>query len=622
MAATGGPNGLQTMTDLELRGLDGSKMDAAVRAKQRAQAIGVSANALAPEERAALTLTWADLKVRHTSYDLKFWQECRALYAGGPRLLQNDEVLERLFPSNLYEDPDVYKERKRRAHYFPYAGTILDALVAGLGSDPLRVSFAIADEETGELKTPPAAEWWERWVGDVTGESTADDEDQGGDETGCSLHEFMTRVVREAEQVRTAWILCEIPDDEDPIVDGAPPGDRDPALRILPAETVIDWQEGKDHCLEYVLTLEERQVRKTLRARRGVIEQTYTLWTPTSWVRYVVEFDPAQPPNDDAPIVPTLVGEHGFEEVPVLRFELPEGMWGMGKMHSLSREHFNKRCAMSWAEYKSLFPILYEFNGNEDGANGMPVPAAQRDRGRSLNQIRAQGYSQLRGNEDRAEFVGPAAEAFVAAREGCKDTMREMHRVMYSMALSADMGTQAMARSGESKKEDKQPTEVILDFIGLLVRYGVRSLLALIARGKATTLPGRKVQGLEHFDTQGVQDAIDEATTLFAGVPMKSARFVELYLADTYAKILGDVATQKDRETIRAEVRDQVNAEELLAAAGMLPTAAGPLNGEREAIDPEDEDEKTDKGGDDDEPIAANRGRGGPMFSSSRKKRG
>ncbi len=611
------------MVDLELRGLDGSKMDAAVQAGRKEPA-GAT---ISPAEAKSLATTWGDLQIRHPDHRPTFWEECRALYAGGPRLLENDAVMTRLFPANLYEDDEVYKERRRRAHYFPYPGAILDKMIAGLGSDPLRVSFAEANPETGALSTPPAAEWWEQWVGDVTGEAEECDEpDAASDESGVGLHEFMATVSREALQVRRAWVLCEIVDEEDEI--GAapteiPPADAktDPTLRLIPAENVIDWHETKRKDLEWVLTLETRLVRSKLSARRSLVEQTYTLWTSTEWVRYVVQLDPTKPPDPDHKIAPTLTGSHAFGCVPFLRIELPEGMWGMGKMHSLAREHLNKRCAVGWAEYKSLFPILYEFQGSEE-SNGMPVPVAQRDANRSTNQTRGIGYSQIRGKDDRAEFIGPPTEAFAAARESCSDVMREMHRVMHSMAQSADMDSAALQRSGESKSEDNSDTEVILDFLGLWIRQSVRRALAMVARGRTEPLPARHVAGLSHFDIQGVSDAISEVTALFAGVPIKSARFAELVLANLYAKVTGDGASQADREKMREQLAEQLSAEEMLADAQGMNAQATADNG---GVDPNDPnpDEGDDPNGDsedtgEDPPTTKPPG---PMISSKRTKK-
>lgn len=586
MAATGGPNSLQTLTDIELQNLEGGPpMEARAAAEMAKRAAATGARRPTQADLDAFSLTWGDLKQRHPEFLGSFWEECRALYAGGHRLFGNGKIVESLFPKNMFEDPEVYKERVKRAHYFPYPGTILDSLVAGLSSDPLRVSFAEENPEDGTRTLDAAAEWWEQFVGDVKNEAESlqgldyeaalsdQSEEDSRAEGGCSAHEFMLEVAREAEQTRTAWILCELPeidDEESEQVDSVAAAEQlgmvDPYLCIIPAEHVIDWHEDARKELEWVLVRTERTLRPTLRSRRDTVEQTYTIWTRTGYLRYVVIFDPKKPPDDNQEIKVTKVGDHPFGVVPFVRFTLPEGMWGMGKLHSLAREHFNKRCAMAWAEYKSLFPMLYEYLGAED-SNGMPIAQAQQDAGRAVNQVRAIGWTQIRGKDDRAEFVGPAADAFNSARESCNDLMREMHRVMFSMGLSANMDSAALQRSGDSKAQDKAATEVLLDALGVLIRGCFRRCLALVARGRAERVPSYTCGGLEHFDAQGVLDAINEMVLLLSVGPIKSATAAELLYSRLYAKVLGEGATQEQLENIRSEVAEQVSAEQILAEA-------------------------------------------------------
>lgn len=535
----------------------------------------------------ALQLTWGDLKQRHPEWRGDYWAECRALYAGGDRLLGDPLVLARLFPAHTYEDKAVYAARKARAHYYPYAGTIIDHLLAGLGTDPLRVSFDEVDKETGESTLPESAEWWAKWITDVTdsaerpsdyGLEVKGGDDEDDDEGGTTLHHFLVDALREALQVRTAWVLADLPS-VDPDGDANPnaKGDElsDPYLCLVPAEQVIDWQTTPRGDLEWCIVMTQEQVRATPRDRRTKIRHTFVLWDAEAWAKYEIEVDPMQPPNDEQIVPLVATGTHGFKRVPIERLTVPEGMYAMGKLHSLAREHFNKRCAMSWAEYKALFAVLYEFLGPEDKA-GMPVPEAQTDGNRAVNQIRGQGYTQTRGADDRAEYIGPDTAPFQEARESCNDAMREMHRVMFSMALSANMDSAAIKRSGDSKEQDGATTAVLLDAFGTLIRKFMRRLLVLASLGRGEAVPPSRVDGLEQFDVAGVDDAIAQAVEFFNGVPQLSPTAKELALAKIYSKYLGDLEPDQV-VTIRKEIRDGMQAEE--DAKNMLlvpPGATGP----------------------------------------------
>lgn len=582
---------IRTQVDFELAGAPRGEelaQDVAANLLQRGRMAMPPTRQSTATGDAELTMTWGDFQCRHPEWRGDYWTECRALYAGGDRLLGDPKVLERLFPRHLHEAGDVYVARKARAHYFPYAGTIIDHLLAGLGTDALKISFAEIDDK-GVATSPSGAEWWERWVTDVTDEAErpsdyglADEDDEDDDEGGCTLHHFLIDALREALQTRTAWVLADLPPvDPDYPEQTAKAGAADlldPYLCLVPAEQVIDWQTDKRGRLDWAIVMTAEQVRASPRLRRGLVLHTYVVWTADTWARYEILVDPATPPNADMPFQPVEVGEHGFGRVPIERLQLPEGMYAMGKLHSLSREHFNKRCAMSWAEYKSLFAVLYEFLGPED-KNGLPIAEAQGDANRAVNQVRGQGYTQSRGGDDRAEFVGPPVDPFVAARESCNDTMREMHRVMFSMALSADMDKAALQRSGESKEKDNASTAVLLDALGTILLKFCRRLLVLASLGRSEAVPYATITGLEKFDVTGTADAIAEAVTLFNGVPIKSALFTELYLARLYGDVLGN-PTQEQTEQMREQIRESITAEQIAADAMILASTGGNTNGD------------------------------------------
>jgi hypothetical protein len=528
----------------------------------------------------ALSLTWGDLCARHPEWLGDYWAECRALYAGGQRLLADPALMKRLFPQNLYEDAAVYEQRKRRAHYYPYPGTIIDHLLAGLGTDPLKVSFTLLDADDGKAQEPDAkAKWWQEWVSDVTDEAErpadygledTNDEDED-DEGGRSIHRFCVDTLREALQTRTAWVLADLPraGEEEP-------GEGlDPYLRLIPAEQVVDWQYDDEGRLTWAMVLTCAQIRLTPKDRRKAVRHTFVVWDAYQWLKYVIDVDPAKPPHVDEVFRPIDGGPHAFGRVPLECLALPEGLYAMGKLHCLAKEHLNKRCAMGWAEYRSLFAQLYEFLGPSDGSqSGTDLPTIASDQNRTTNQVRGVGYTQTRAAGDDARYVGIDPAVFVAARESCNDAMREMHRVMFSMALSANMDNAALQRSGESKQQDHATTAVVLDALAALLHPFVRRLFVLASLGRGEAVPKASITGLESFDVTGVNDAIALAIDVFNGIPQKSPRFAELFLSKTYGTILGDVP-QDDAELIREQIRESLTAEEMAAEAMQAAATAG-----------------------------------------------
>lgn len=601
--------------DLEADGLiRGTGAVEAVGALQDARAGtlggGTHGQAQSSAASSVAALEWQVLQARNPEWDLEHWTECRALYAGGKRLLGNPKIMAKLFPQNPYENPQVYAQRRERAHYFPYPGTIIDALLAGLSSDPLRITFGSNDEETGGFVPAPNSDWWADFVGDVSDESSdyandlSPDDSDDDNAAGLPMHHFLLEVMREAEQTRFVWIRCDLPADPSP---GAITSKLDeekakdaPSLSIVQAESVVDWQydeTGKE--LLWLLTLEKSTPRNDPRALRGKKEHhTYVLWTQTDWTRYDVDVDLAQPPHPTNKINPSVgPTPHPFQCVPFQRVALSEGLWAMGKLHNLAREHFNKRCAMSWAEYKALFPILYEFLDPNAGA-GSDLPLAD-DADRATSQLRGQGYTQTRVGGDKAMYVGPDVAPFKEARDSCNDTMREMHRVMYSMALSANMDKQALSRSGDSKQQDQISTQIVMMALGMIMRRIARCLLALVARGRREPVPQTIVAGLEHFDVTGVTQAIADAVQVFTGVPInKSKTAYSLYLTSILRKILGDTVTDAQVTSIRSEIEDAFDQDELMRSMLANPAGAGDTqdDGGGGGKSEDDDDEQDDDG--------------------------
>lgn len=592
---------LQTMVDRQItEGMrDAVRDQPAAQAARGSGASGTLKNNVvsggAESLEVAGALPYRKLSARHPEYLADYWRECRALYAGGPRLFLDDQVHKRLFPSHAFEAPDVYSERRSRSFYVSYAGEIIDNLLAGFAADPMR--FTAGNDENGDEVELP--EWWSEFAKDVS---------PPGGET-MPVGTLAVEWLREAFQTRTAWALVDMPR-RDP---NAPPpesrleeeeqGLNDPYVCLLPSENVVDWEEDEDtHELQWVLCHWRSRRRESLQSERTLITERWLLWTPERWARYRCMWHPLRPPQPDDPIALEDEGTHDFGQVPIVRFVLPEGMYAMGKMHSPAREHFNKRNAVAWAEYKSLFAVLFEFLGGATGefnpAMSPAVADAAVDPNRAVNQTFGQGYSQIRNKDDKAEYVGPPTDAFETARASCTELMREIHRVMFSMALSADMGAAALKRSGESKEQDAVSIAVILAKCGELLRDGLGRIRDLVARARGTEAEAKKVEptGGVKFDAQSVAAAITEAVEFLNGVPQKSPTFTKRYLYRLYKLAASGDLSPEDLELIREELETAVTAESLMLTDPNMPPP-NQMVPPGEEDDPEDEDEPAPKPG-------------------------
>lgn len=577
---------LQTLVDAEMTG-KGPALVAQLEAHRAAQAARVpmgtvqAVDAAQPDRVQSIPLK--TLQHKHPEHMGTYWDDCEALYRGGHHLLRNDTIMKRLFPAHNAELPAIYEDRKRRAFYLPYPGAIVDGLTAALEGDPLRLvadDTPDDDEEAADAAgVGEVPEWWSKWAECVTAPGASLEHTH-------SLHGIVCEAIRAAQVKQSAWILADLPQ-VDPalaaaassLADQEALGLRSPYLCLVDASEVIDWDQDEDGTLLYVWRHTTSRRRTDPTSERNSTLHCWTLYDAVGWARYELEIKDGTPPNPETPVPLKGKGPHPFGQVPWVRFWFPDGLWTMGKLESIAAEHFNKRCALSWAEYKSLFAVLYEFlAAPQQPGNGSvrTIGGAGDDPNRAVNQIRGQGWTQRRGKDDRAEYIGPDTAPFKEARESCAELMQEMHRVTSTMAASANMDSKALQRSADSKADDRTDEEKILAAFGLRGRRLGAALMDMVAAARREDVPeGVRPQGLESFDVEGVTSAIAAAVELFAGVPIVSPTFKRSVLTRLYAKImaLGDDASPEEIKAMRQEVREAVASEEVML--GMGPGGTG-----------------------------------------------
>jgi hypothetical protein len=117
------------------RSLDAGQADA------RAEAIGRG-------------VQYGQLKERNPEWLGEYWRECRALYAGGPRLLKDEQLMKRCSLRTRTRRRTCTRTAQKRAFYIAYAGEIIDHLIAGFAQDPIRLSAGVDETTTAEKSYP------------------------------------------------------------------------------------------------------------------------------------------------------------------------------------------------------------------------------------------------------------------------------------------------------------------------------------------------------------------------------------------------------------------------------------------------------------------------------------
>ncbi len=514
-------------------------------------------------------MLYKHFKVRHPEYDRPLWSKCRAFYAGGETLLRDERVMEECFPPHLSEQSKVYKERSKRAFYIPYAGEIINSICAGLFSEELKVSAA------GKMDG-----YYEEFMDDCS--------PSGGKE--MSFVDLLKKQMLNALLCKRAWTLVDLPE-----FDGAEEVSNlkeeeelglDDAYAVpIDPEMVLDWEDNDQGELEWALICNKTQRRGDITEDRGICREEYTLYYPDRWERYVVEYPIGVPPKPEAEIELVGEGPHSFGQVPLLRLELDDGMWAMGKILPIAIAHFNLRNALSWAEYKSLFPVLASFKQGIDAMN--PITE---DPDRDVNAVLGQGYIMSLAEKDKLQYIGPDSAPFSAAMSDLDNLRDEMHRVLHQMALSVDNSGAALQRSAQSKQVDQQATAIVLKSLSQMVIEHALQIMSTVQAGRVEEKYEWNTEGMDSYDEISLGGLFEMAETLDT-IQIPSATFRQIWTYNLARRALGTNATDEELEKIRKELESNIT-NEMFMMDFESPVPTVDLTGVTKPIDDEEEEEE------------------------------
>lgn len=527
------------------------------------------------------SLPYRVFKQRNPAYCADRWAEYRALYEGGEKLdygsPEGEAMLKKLLPQHVGEEDDVYQKRLEFALYIPYAGQIVDFIVAALGSDPITMQAE-----------PELDDWYDEFYKNTSAPG------------GCKqpFEDLLRQQLLTALLCRRSWLLVDLPKVFDAetrassLAEQEEAGALDAYLVPVEPENLIDWEETDDGLLKFAIVCRRTQVRDGLRGARDHIREEYTYFTASQWARYAIEWDTAQKqaPDDEDPVMLEDEGDHAFGRVPLVSLDLTAGLHAMGKIAQMARSHFNKRSALDWGEYRSAFQFLAAKLGPEDSMQ--PVSA---DPNRAINQRIGHGRVMVLGGQDDIKYVSPDAAPFQIIMADLNGLRDEMHRVLHSMALSIDNSAAALQRSGSSKQQDMAAQGIVLKGLGKILReYAVEVYeLVAIAHGDEDKYE-IKAHGGEEFDAMSLQDFLEEMATLNE-VDIPSETFQRKYKFKAAKLALGGGTDDDDLDAIRDELEKNISPEQFdpVAQAQALADATADIG----KGEPDDEPDGEGDGG-------------------------
>lgn len=433
-----------------------------------------------------------------------------ALYEGGKDFHRH---IGTFLPKHGVEADDVWTERKQRAYYLNFVGPIVDYIAGALFTPPATLAVEGGDEA-----------YWSAVAKDCDGQ-------------GTDWSALWKEALVDALTNQSAWIRIDLPP-----VAGVEPRSRaeQEQAGLLAAylvryepEDVINWGSDRQG-LSWVV------IRRCESEQEGPVAEQRKIWrwtaidrtTVRTWTWTPTKDKPAPGDEDEAIEQPPIA--HGFGRLPIVRLELPHGLWVVNKLYDPAVELFRELNAHSWALFKS--------------AHAMPV--IKRKWGGDGPVVGTGYYYQLEP-EDSFEWSEPPGGSYAALETSVVRLRDDLYRVVQQMAQAQGTSAAQAAKSGDSKQMDHLALTVMLGAYAALVRDAMGEAVELLAAGRGEDVTYR-LGGMDGWAELGLAELLAVITMAVPLVP--SATFRRLSQQQVADRVLGDRATEEDRKAITDEL--------------------------------------------------------------------
>ena len=434
-------------------------------------------------------------KSEHPDYDGPHFEGLEALKAGGKKLTGNPRVMRECLRTNLVEEPDVWKERSARAVVNPYGGEIIEQLCASVFGDPLTIGLCNEDGSADD----PEPEWAE-FFEDVSRPGTAKRQ---------TFAQHMRAVLDRLLIDGVAYTLVDFPRREQ----GMEPvtlahedelGLRRPFLLEIDPRAVTEWEDDDTGELLWCMVKSTSQRRKALDGDRRMVTLSFRVLTRDAWQVWTITYDSKlhpEGPRDEDPMTLAGQGSHTFGRVPLVRHKVPSGLWAMDRMKSPLCNLLRGQSGYSWIRDKTNCPTPFLKLQNAKVNEESPDPAVEAQGvGRTTPQ--RVGELAVLGERDELGWSAPPSEPLSEAREGNREAVSELYRVMDAMAQAIDPSASSNKQSGESKAMDATTKAVLAKALGEVVREETLTVLRVIEMGRGDEPADWDVSGCDEVEVE------------------------------------------------------------------------------------------------------------------------
>ena len=264
--------------------------------------------------------------------------------------------------------------------------------------------------------------------------------------------------------------------------------------------------------------------------------RTWVFATETRWITYqaIIPKDSQVNKPVDAEMISNK--PHPFGAVPVVRLEVPYGLWLMDRLRETILALFNRSSSLTYSLNQMAFSLLV--------LQKMTGPLSQDcidpDTGALI----------LESGE--AVFVAPEVGIFQALDSDVTRLEKSIDNIIQAAALSAASRDTQGRQSGVAKFREFGSIATLLDAFGSILRDGFESAIALTKKVRGDDVP-ILLEGLDKFDVQSLEIKTDQAIAVL-GLPV----------TDTFKKyiltMLQLAHAQNASPEIRAKILEEVAA--------------------------------------------------------------
>lgn len=475
------------------------------------------------------------LNSQNSCYKPELFNRYRCLYNGGVLFREN---IKKFLLKNNNEEQTVYLRRCQESSYRSYVGPIIDHFGSQVFTAPYCIRPTQSNQKDG-YGNPSLVDNLDEFYP----EFKEDCDLKGTDLSSFMKHQLITSLV-----LGKSYWLIDLPEKSEEIKTLADYQENDlgrARLVDIEPESVIDYEIDDFGEFEYVVLHYKEYRRPTILDSRNICTETWKIYFTDHVEIYQIVYDPKKKqlkPTDEITLIDSF--QHSFNKVPIICMDLPMGFWLMDRVAEAQIQHFRLSAALGWSLLRSAYPMIV-FNIKDN--DSLPNTGA--------------GQGIIMNIDEKASYVEPGGSSYSVLQKEINDQKDEIYRVSQQMANSADNSAGSLGRSGESKVQDQQATEICCKTYGTIVREAIEKTFELISDARGDENIKFSIEGLNQYSFADPTIVIANAQQLKA-LSIPSETFYKELNSQLVEASLKPDTKQEVKDKIRQEIESAKNKPE------------------------------------------------------------